>query len=68
MNLEDDSKIIEALEKSTKISGDFKNLFKEIDPLIISKIASLFEYYRNLIFHKIKYGLKSFIIELEDEQ
>ena len=29
---------------------------------------SLFEYYRNLIFHKIKYGLKSFIIELEDEQ
>ena len=63
LNLKDDSRIIEALEKSTKVSDDFKNLFKENDSLIISKITSLFEYYRNLIFHKIKYGLKSFIIE-----
>jgi CMP-N-acetylneuraminic acid synthetase len=68
LNLKDDSRIIEALEKSTKVSNDFKNLFKENGSLIISKITSLLENYRNLIFHKIKYGLKSFIIESEDEQ
>ena len=66
--LKDNSRIIEVLEKFTKVSDDFTNLFKENDSLIISKTTYLFEYYRDLIFSKIKYELKEFQKELENEQ
>jgi len=68
LNLKDDSKINEALEKFTKVSDDFITLFKENDSLIISKTSYLFEYYRDLIFQKIKYGLKAFQTEIDNEQ
>ena len=68
LNLKDESRIIEALEKFTKVSDDFVNLFKEDDLLIISKATYLFEYYRDLIFQKIKYGLKEFQTEIDNEQ
>ncbi len=68
MNLKDDSLIIEALENSTKVSEDFKKLFKENDSLRINKTTFLFEYYRDLIFPKIKNELKAFQIKLETEQ
>ncbi len=66
--IKEDNRIIESLEKFTNVSDDFKNLFKERDSLIISKITRLFEYYRDLIFAKIKYELKGFQIDLENEQ
>ena len=66
--LKDNSRIIEVLEKFTKVSDDFTNLFKENDSLILSKTTYLFEYYRDLIFSKIKYELKEFQKELENEQ
>ena len=68
LNLKDDSRINEALEKFTKVSDDFVNLFKENESLIISKTTYLFEYYRDLIFQKIKYGLKAFQTEIDSEQ
>ena len=66
--LKNDSRIIEALEKSSKSSDIFMNLFKEKDSLIISKVTFLFGYYRDLIFGKIKQGLKAFQNDLENEQ
>ena len=68
LNLKDDSSIIEALEKFTKVSDDFVNLFKENESLIICKTTYLFEYYRDLIFQKIKYGLKVSQTEIDNEQ
>ena len=66
--LKDDSRIIEALEKLTKVSEDFKNLFKNNDSLTINKTTYLFEYYRDLIFGKIKNSLKVYQNDLEYEQ
>ena len=66
--LKDDSRIIEALEKLTKVSEDFKNLFKDNDSLTINKTIYLFEYYRDLIFAKIKNSLKVYQSDLDDEQ
>ena len=66
--LNDDTRIIEVLEKFTKVSDDFRNLFKEKDSLIISKTTYLFEYYRDLIFSNIKNTLKAYQKDLENEQ
>ena len=68
LNLKDENTIMEAFEKFNKVTDDFKNLFKDKESLIISKTTYLFEYYRDLIFQKIKYGLKAFQIELENEK
>ena len=54
--LNDKSLIFEVIEKLDKISEDFKNIFKDKENLTISKITYLFEYYRDLIFRKIKSG------------
>ena len=66
--LKEESRITEALEKITRVSDNFKNIFKDNDSLIISKTTFLFGYYRDLIFKKIKNGLKPFQIELKSEQ
>ena len=67
--LKDDSRICEVLEKFDKISdNEFIDLFKEKDSLIISKTANILLYYRELIFRRIKQGLKPFQTELLEEQ
>ena len=66
--LKDDYRIIQALEKLTKVSDDFKNLFKDNDSLTIKKTTYLFEYYRDLIFGKIKNSIKAYQNDLESEQ
>ena len=68
INLKDDSRISEVLEKSTKVSEEFKKLFKDNESLIINKTTYLFEYYRDIIFPRIKNELKAFQINLETEQ
>lgn len=66
--LQDDSRIMEALEKFTKVSEDFVNIFKDNESLKISKTTYLFEYYRDLIFKRIKIGLKDSQTALDNEQ
>ena len=67
--LKDDSRICEVLEKFNKISdNEFIDLFKEKDSLIISKVTNILLYYRELIFRRIKKGLKPFQYELTEEQ
>ena len=60
--------IIQALEKLTKVSEDFNNIFKGNDSLTIKKTTYLFEYYRDLIFGKIKNSIKTYQKDLESEQ
>ena len=60
--------ISEVTEKCDKISDNFKELFKDKDSLIICKTTALFEYYRDIIFLKIKEGLKAYQFDLENEQ
>lgn len=66
--VKDESRIIEVLEKFTKISEVLKKLFQENESLIISKTTYLFEYFRDLIFTKVKNELKAFQNDLENEQ
>ena len=67
--LKDNSQISDAFMKFNKVSEDFKKIFQENNNLIISKTTYLFEYYRDLIFGKIKLGFKAFQEnELQKEQ
>jgi len=53
-----------------KLSQEFKELFNENTKVTISKTIYLFEYFRNLIFRKIKNELKAFQTktELKEEE
>ena len=67
--LKDDSKIYETFPIiDTKISENFKTLFNEKDSFIIIKTSNLFEYYRNLIFNKIKIEFKKYQKDMEEEK
>ena len=66
--LKNDTRISEVLEKFNKVTTNFKDLFKEKESLTISKTTYLFEYYRDLIFKRVKNGLKNFQYDLNDEQ
>ena len=68
LRVNDDKPIIEVLEKFTKVSEVLKKLFQENDSLIINKTTYLFEYFRDLIFIRVKNGLKAFQNDLENEQ
>ena len=71
LNLKDDSRIIEVLEKITRKSENFDKfyeIFKDKDTLKISKTTYLFEFYRDLIFVKAKNSLMPFQNDLEAEQ
>ena len=69
LDVKDNDKICEIVEKlGQKISNDFKVLFKGKEKLTISKITSLFEYYRNLIFERIKSQFKEYQVDLEEEK
>ena len=67
--LKDNEKISECFKSlGQKVSENFQNLFKDKDLLLISKTTGLFEYYRNLIFKRIKSQLSGFQIELEEDK
>jgi len=51
-----------------KVSDDFKKLLNGQESLKISKTTFLFEYYRNLIFSRIKSQFKAFQVELEEDK
>ena len=51
-----------------KVSDNFKKLFNDQESLTISKTTFLFEYFRNLIFARIKSQFKTYQIELEEEK
>ncbi len=67
--LKDNSKIYETFKGlETKVSESFKDLFKLKDSLLISKTTYLFEYYRDLIFRRIKLGFKDYQFEIEEDK
>ena len=67
--IKDKSKIYETFEYiGTKVSESFKALFMEKDTLLISKVTDLFDYYRALIFNRIKLEIKNYQYEIEEEK
>ena len=65
--LKDDSQISEVIEKLNKVSDNFKDLFKDKTTLTIRKITYLFAYYRDIIFSRIKTGLKPYQDDLDEK-
>ena len=66
--IKDNSKISEIFRiTGEKLSNNFQNLFKN-DSFLISKTTNLFEYYRNIIFKRIKLELKIYQNHLEKEK
>ncbi len=66
--LDNKSKINEILTPlEQKVSDNFKKLCKDNDSFIICKTSYLFEFYRDLIFRKVKFYLKEFQSEINFE-